>query len=311
MPVRRVRSPVSGAKRPARSNLETTDSLPMVEIALSGVEGDDWVTETFRTQGASFRLLACRPSDRGRRRLVRLFEVEADGTGIGPLVFRLRTRLAARDLAVANLGRDRALLRVSVPLPAICSAAFDRGDFCVSCPFLDTTAPEGLTTWNVLVPQIDDARRSSGGVCSFREPPPVSRPRGRLPPALGTYGTSRKGRETWLRTRLFRLSAQGVSLCRRRSARCRPFYSARAPSKGHDQIGRPAIPPRADRGPTLLGRSLRGPQRPPPRKLLATSAPGFRSADGPTRAEARRRVWVLPRPRVDMETAACELRVTA
>ncbi|MGA8603765.1 MAG: helix-turn-helix domain-containing protein [Thermoplasmata archaeon] len=159
MPVRRVRSPVSGAKRPARSNLETTDSLPMVEIALSGVEGDDWVTETFRTQGASFRLLACRPSDRGRRRLVRLFEVEADGTGIGPLVFRLRTRLAARDLAVANLGRDRALLRVSVPLPAICSAAFDRGDFCVSCPFLDTTAPEGLTTWNVLVPQIDDARR--------------------------------------------------------------------------------------------------------------------------------------------------------
>ena len=173
MPEPRVRTPVSVPKSRPRSSLEPAEPLPMVEIALSGVEGDDWVTETLRTQGVAFRLLGCRPADRGRRRPSGFFEVETNGTGIGPVVHRLRARLAARELAVASLGRDRALLRVAVPMPSICSAAFDRGDFCISCPFLGTTAPGGLTTWNVLVPQIVDARRLLTASARYGKPRPT------------------------------------------------------------------------------------------------------------------------------------------
>jgi len=159
MPASHVRTSSWVRKSHPRPGLERAEPLPMVEIVLNGVEGDDWVTETLRSHGISFRLLGCRPADRGRRRLVRLLEVETDGTGIGAIVHRLRARVAARDIAVASLGRDRALLRVAVPMPPMCSAAFDRGDFCISCPFLGSVGPGGSTTWNVLVPQIVDARR--------------------------------------------------------------------------------------------------------------------------------------------------------
>jgi len=131
----------------------------MVEIVLNGVDEGDWVTETLGSSGVSYRLLACRPADRGRRRLVRLFEVQTDGDGIGPVVRRLRNRLTGRDIAASSLGPDRALLRIAAPMPAACSVAFELGDFCISCPFLgkgDGTRP---ASWKVLVPQIVDARR--------------------------------------------------------------------------------------------------------------------------------------------------------
>ena len=154
-----ARAPVSPSKSPDRSGSEPPESLPMVEVALSGVDADDWVTETLRAQGVAFRLLACRPADRGRRRLLRLFEVQTNGEGIGPVIYRLRTRLSARDIASASLGPDRALLRVAVPMPPVCSAAFDMGDFCISCPFLEGESGKGAGSWNLLVPQIGDARR--------------------------------------------------------------------------------------------------------------------------------------------------------
>lgn len=131
----------------------------MVEIELDDVNGDDWVTETLRSQGVAFRLLGCRPTDRGRRRLLRLFEVQTDGAGLRPVVHRLRGRIAAKDIAASDLGPDRALLRVAVPMPPACAAAFDMGDFCISCPFLETGDTAASTTWKVLVPQITDARR--------------------------------------------------------------------------------------------------------------------------------------------------------
>ncbi len=136
---------------------EPDEPLPMVEIVLNGVAGDEWVTESLRSQGVAIRLLACRPTHRGR--LLRLFEVQTNGDGIAPVIRRLRTRLAARDIATASLGPDRALLRVSVPMPAVCSAAFDLGDFCISCPFLGEDDGTGSGSWKVLVPQIVDARR--------------------------------------------------------------------------------------------------------------------------------------------------------
>jgi len=150
----RTRKPVRD-----RANPDPDPSIPMVEVVLNGVDGDDWVTETLRSQGVAFRLLACRPADRGRRRLLRLFEVQTNGEGIAPVIRRFRSRLAARDIAAASLGPDRAIVRVSVPMPAVCAAAFDLGDFCISCPFLGADDGTGSVSWKVLVPQIGDARR--------------------------------------------------------------------------------------------------------------------------------------------------------
>jgi len=159
--------------RPARPKRAAgAEPLPMVEIMLSGVPGDDWVTETFSEQGVAFRLLACRPTDRGRKRLLRLFEVRTGNDGLGPVLRRLRSRVPARDIATAALGPDRALIRVSVPMPASCSTAFDLGDFCISCPFLEGTDRGASRSWKLLVPQIGDARRllSSGTLARAVEP---------------------------------------------------------------------------------------------------------------------------------------------
>lgn len=131
----------------------------MVEIVLSGVDVDDWVTESLSSLAVSFRLLACRPADRGRRRLLRLFDVQTKNDGIGPIVRRLKSRVSSRDIAAAVLGPDHALLRVAVPMPAACSAAFELGDFCIRCPFSGREEGARSSTWKVLVPQIVDARR--------------------------------------------------------------------------------------------------------------------------------------------------------
>lgn len=131
----------------------------MVEVVLGGLDGLDWVTEALGSEGVSFRLLACRPSDRGRRRLLRLFEVRTNGGGLDPVVRRLRDRVSFRDLGISNLGPDRALLRVASPMPKICAAALELGDFCISCPFLGPEGGKEGTSWNVLVPEIADARR--------------------------------------------------------------------------------------------------------------------------------------------------------
>jgi len=159
VPTLASRIPVTGRRARRRGGLGPSDPLPLVEIVLDGVNGDDWVTDTLRSQGLVFRMLGCRPADRGRRRLVRLFEIQADGAGIGPAIRRLRARVAARDIAVSTLGSGRALLRVAVPMPAICSAAFDMGDFCMSCPLMASEQGLEPAPWNVLVPQIVDARR--------------------------------------------------------------------------------------------------------------------------------------------------------
>jgi len=126
---------------------------------VSGLSSDDWVLETLRDQGVRFRLLTCRPSDGGRRRLVRLMEVDGTGEALSGAMRRLRVRLGSRDVTTTDLGPERQLLRVASPLPPTCAAAFDLGDFCLSCPFLDEPPGGTRTNWSVLVPRIGDARR--------------------------------------------------------------------------------------------------------------------------------------------------------
>jgi len=162
MPVPETRARRPQGRDRGVSVARLAEPLPMVEVVLDGFDPADWVTEALRSEGAHFQLLACRATDRGRRRLLRLFEVRTTGDGLDRVVRRLRARLSSRDLGVSVLGPDRALLRVVAPLPAPCAAAFDLGDFCITCPFF----PEGeSTSWSVLVPQIADARqllRASG-----------------------------------------------------------------------------------------------------------------------------------------------------
>lgn len=149
------------SKRPSppSTKREPAQPLPLVEIVLSGVDSQDLVSEAFVEAGTSARLLACRPMDRGRRRLVRLFEVQAAGEGLAPLMRKLRSRVAARDLAVAHLGPGRALLWVSGAMPPECASAFALGDFCIGCRFQGRSEAGGRGSWRVLVPQIGDARQ--------------------------------------------------------------------------------------------------------------------------------------------------------
>jgi hypothetical protein len=139
--------------------MPSREGLPLVEIVVGGAAADDWVADVLRAQDVSFQLLACRGNDHGRRRLVRLFELQANGVQLSGVVRRLRTRISDRDLAATPLGPDRALLRVSVPLPRGCAAVFDLGDSCISCPFLAPPDGTDRSTWRVLVPRIGDARR--------------------------------------------------------------------------------------------------------------------------------------------------------
>lgn len=131
----------------------------MVEVVLKGGPRDDEAVETLRACGLHFRLLACRASDHGQRRLVRLFEVDGAPDGIGRAVRRLRARHGPHEVTTTSLGADRLLLRVATALPDLCSAAFEMGDICLSCPFLDGEVESQETTWSVLVPRIGDARR--------------------------------------------------------------------------------------------------------------------------------------------------------
>ena len=162
-----------GSRPPTRHPSDAAGPLPMVEIVLSGVNTDDWVTDSFRSMGVSFRLLACRPADRGRRRLLRLFEVQTDGEGLGPILRRLRTHLSSREMVVSSFGPDRALVRISAPMPPSCSAAFELGDFCINCPFLSKAEGQAPVTWKVLVPEIGDARRLLRASATRTDPRPV------------------------------------------------------------------------------------------------------------------------------------------
>ncbi|HUJ77424.1 MAG TPA: helix-turn-helix domain-containing protein, partial [Thermoplasmata archaeon] len=141
--------------RPASAATAELSRFPLIEVRFDRRGRAHPLSELFDRAGAEVRLLACRLSARRPRRLVRWLDLEVDDEQFDPLVRSIRRRLGARSVALARLGPDRALLRVSEPAPAVCTATHDAGGICVSCPLL--TGSEG-DPWRVVLPRGGQAR---------------------------------------------------------------------------------------------------------------------------------------------------------
>ncbi len=134
------------------------DSL--IEVRLRSDRLEDGFTELLSSPRAGIRLIACRPSSSRRgRKLVRWLELETT-TPVGRERLRQLVRRAGNsDLSVATPGPDRALVRLSSPLPDVCASVFASGAMCVSCPLLSAGDGESVTSVRVLVPRNGEARR--------------------------------------------------------------------------------------------------------------------------------------------------------
>lgn len=108
----------------------------MLEVRFDDRRDDASLSEVLRREGAGTQLIACRLSDRAPRRLLRWLDVDVPSERRDRLLRLLRRRVPARDLAVAVIGPDRLLVRVTERAPAICLAAFRAGGLCVNCPLL-------------------------------------------------------------------------------------------------------------------------------------------------------------------------------
>jgi HTH DNA binding domain len=106
------------------------------------------------------RLVACRPSPRrSERRLVRWLELETASPAGRERLRALTLRAGARNLSVSAPASHRALVRLSSPLPAVCSAVFTAGAICATCPLLAPGRSERSSSVRLVVPRNGEAQR--------------------------------------------------------------------------------------------------------------------------------------------------------
>lgn len=135
-------------------------SLPgsLIEVRLRSDRMDDDFTNLLADPDV--RLVACRPSPRrSERRLVRWLELETASPTGRERLRALALRAGARNLAVSAPASHRALVRLSSPLPAVCSAVFAAGAICATCPLLGPDRSERVSSVRLVVPRNGEARR--------------------------------------------------------------------------------------------------------------------------------------------------------
>lgn len=134
------------------------DSL--IEVRLRSDRLEDRFTELLANPRAGVRLIACRPtSSSSGRRLVRWLELETTSAAGRERLRQLTRRAGTGELSVATPSTDRALVRLSSPLPAICASVFASDAVCESCPLLADGLDDSGTSVQVLVPRNGQARR--------------------------------------------------------------------------------------------------------------------------------------------------------
>ncbi len=147
---RHLPRPVVRALRNAKSASAASEVPPLLEVRLDHRREDRPLSALFQREGAESRLVACRLTESGPRRLVRWLDVRIAEERVDHFLITLRRRFRYRNLAVARLDRGRVLLRLSEPAPPICIATYRAGGICVSCPLL-SYEEEGR--WSVILPR--------------------------------------------------------------------------------------------------------------------------------------------------------------
>lgn len=142
-----VSAPRSRLTQPIRS----TGRFPqLLEVRLDhGRNGPLW-SEVFQRENVEAHFLACRLSDPAPDRLMLWLDVESAPERMEHLLHVLRRRPGARNLAIASLGRGRALFRVTISAPSICTVTHRAGGICVQCPLL---SPKERDAWRVVLPR--------------------------------------------------------------------------------------------------------------------------------------------------------------
>lgn len=133
---------------------------PLMEVRLHSDRIQDGISEFLTDPRAGVRLLSCRPmTGRSGARLVRWLELETSSAGARDRLRQLVKHAGRTDLSLATPSTDRALIRLSSPMPEICAAVFEVGAMCVSCPLLEPDAHDSGVAARILVPRNGEARR--------------------------------------------------------------------------------------------------------------------------------------------------------
>lgn len=158
-----TRRPAPTALRRARKTPKvggTDASGTLVEVRVRSDRAEDEFSELLSDPKGGVRLVACREMPgRPGSRLVRWVEVETSSAAGGERVRELVRRAGASSVSIAHPSSDRALLRLTTPIPSLCAAVFAAGAMCVSCPLLAPGHDEGARPVRLLVPRNGDARR--------------------------------------------------------------------------------------------------------------------------------------------------------
>ena len=131
MPLRGAPDAGHRRRRPGRA----PSSLVEVRVR-SGPSGDPLGVRLRRTS-LRMRLVSCRPYFvDGRPRLLRWIDLQGPPAELERLAKELRLPGSSDPDVRMSVGRGRAALRASGPLPRFCAEVFGAGGVCVACPLL-------------------------------------------------------------------------------------------------------------------------------------------------------------------------------
>lgn len=122
----------------------------LVELRLVPPPGASVTDQGLDHDAARIRLIACRPVRGPRDRVYRWLDVEAEPEGLGRILHLWQRQYGRRAIAIARLGADRAVVRVTEPTPPACRVAERLGGVCVECPL---PAMRRRGPWRLLVPR--------------------------------------------------------------------------------------------------------------------------------------------------------------
>ncbi len=126
----------------------------IVEVRVRSAAPGDPLGTKLRRSGLRTHLVSCRPSAHdGRPRLLRWVDLQGSPAELARLSEELRVSRPSNEELRVSVGRGRAALRVSGPLPKFCAAVFEAGGVCVACPLLAGADDRSRVRTRVLLPR--------------------------------------------------------------------------------------------------------------------------------------------------------------